>query len=99
MKLPVEGGDWEVPVDYLDAWKTVRPDAEEQFARMRIWLESHKSRRPKRPTMFVDNWMKRAPLRKPASVSRDVKGSVMRAIFGTPRQETIDVTPATRRLG
>jgi hypothetical protein len=99
VKLPVDGGDWEVPVDYMDAWKTVRPDAEEQFALMRIWLEANKSKRPVRPTRFVDNWMKKAPIRKPASVSRDVRGSVMRAIFGSPKQEVIDVTPAARRLG
>ncbi len=66
MKLPTKSGEYEVSADLLQAYRTLFSTADAEFARMRIWLESNKSRRPSRPEAFVRNWFKRVRAVKPA---------------------------------
>ena len=99
MRLPVaDGKEYEIPDELLQAWCKIRPDALEQFARMRIWLESNSARRPKMPLRFINTWFKRSRPSKPPSIAAHNKNVVMGAIFGQ-RREVIDVEPVTRRLG
>ena len=103
MKLPVaDGKEYEVPDDLVSAYCAVRPDALEQFARMRIWLETHRSRRPKRADLFIAAWFRRSRGPAPVSAAAHNKNIVMGAIFGNSnRREVIDVEPTViaRRVG
>jgi hypothetical protein len=64
MNLPCKSGQYEMPADLAASYRHLYPSADEQFARMRIWLESNAARRPASPKSaprFVANWFKRVP--------------------------------------
>lgn len=66
MRLPMKIDEYEVSEDLLQAYRTLFPTADAEFARMRIWLESNKARRPSRPEAFIRNWFKKVRAVKPA---------------------------------
>lgn len=64
MNLPCKSGQYEMPADLVASYRHLYPSADEQFARMRIWLESNAARRPasaKSAPRFVANWFRKVP--------------------------------------
>lgn len=64
MILPCKSGHYEMPADLVASYRHLYPSADEQFARMRIWLESNASRRPasaRSAPRFVANWFRKVP--------------------------------------
>lgn len=99
MRLLGKTGEIELNDEFVAAFRTLRADADVEFAKMRIWLELNRARRPANIERFVAAWFKRTPAPRPASDSARNRSVVMGAIF-KPR-EVIDVEPepVTRRLG
>ena len=66
MILHCKTGCYEVPNHVLEAYLSIYPTGEQEFAAMVIWLEANPSRRPASPRSaprFVANWFKRVPKR------------------------------------
>jgi hypothetical protein len=64
MNIPCKAGVYQMPEQVADAYRKIYPSADEQFARMVIWLETHAARRPaseKSAPRFVANWFKSVP--------------------------------------
>lgn len=62
MNFPTKAGDYVMPDEVIDAYRALHPNADREFARMRIWLESNVARRPARPDTapkFIANWFKK----------------------------------------
>lgn len=107
MNLPTKGGLYEMPAQVADAYRRLYPTADEEFARMTIWLETHAARRPASPKSaptFVANWFKRvpqAPRQSPATTRAAAFMASLREPAITLRvidAETDDAA-APRRLG
>lgn len=66
MNVPCKTGMYEIPVALLEAYSAIYPTADLEFAKMVIWLESHRSRRPATPKSaprFIANWFRNVPKR------------------------------------
>jgi hypothetical protein len=73
MNLPTKTGTYVMPADVAAAYRRIYPSADDEFARMTIWLETNAARRPASPKSaprFVANWFSRVP-RKPQQARHD----------------------------
>lgn len=72
-----DGTDWEIPDDFLLALRETYYNADEQLAKMAIWLSAPGNQnRPTKRGMgkFIANWMSKSgqlrPITKPVSIHR-----------------------------
>lgn len=72
-----DGSDWPIPADFLMALRETYYNADEQLAKMSIWLSAPGNQnRPTKRGMgkFIANWMNKSgqlrPITKPVSVAR-----------------------------
>lgn len=66
MIIHTKAGEYELTHAVEEAYRAIYPTADQEFARMTIWLESHKSRRPAKPETamrFVNAWFAKVPKR------------------------------------
>jgi hypothetical protein len=64
MQVICKQGVYEMPETVSDAYRRLYSTADDEFARMAIWLERNVARRPASPKSaprFVDAWFKRVP--------------------------------------
>lgn len=64
MIIQCKTGSYEIPHAVVEAYSALYPTAAQEFARMTIWLECNKAKRPanqKSAPRFVANWFKRVP--------------------------------------
>lgn len=80
--LPTKRDAYVMPADVVDAYRRIYPTADDEFARMVIWLETNAARRPASPKSaprFVANWFKRVPRIAP---QRQAKLDTLAALTG-----------------
>ena len=66
MIIHTKSGEYTLTHAVEEAYRAIYPTADQEFARMTIWLESHKSRRPAKPETamrFVNAWFAKVPKR------------------------------------
>jgi hypothetical protein len=84
MQVICKQGVYEMPETVSDAYRRLYPTADDEFARMAIWLERNVARRPASPKSaprFVDAWFKRVP-RRAAPTVRDQRAATFAALIG-----------------
>lgn len=100
MNLPTKAGEYTVPEEVLKAYRELYPNADREFARMRIWLESNVARRPAKPDTapkFIANWFKKSrpmpAVVRPMQTAADRRYAFIASLTGESRQDerTIDV--------
>lgn len=92
MNIPTKSGEsYEIPAAVVDAYRVRYLDADGEFAKMLIWLESNRSRRPASPKSgprFVANWFKRV---RPAA-----QMAASKAVRATQRGHMMDILTGGR---
>jgi hypothetical protein len=99
MNLPTKSGDYCLPLTVLEAYRRIYPTADDEFARMVIWLETHAARRPASPKSaprFVANWFKRVPRIAP---QRQARLDTLAALTGRVNGYGGNGGPAVRQDG
>lgn len=95
MKIPCKNGEtYEMSPQLVESYRTLYANADRAFAQMTIWLENHKSGRPKTASSartFVTNWFAKVPLARPQSAS-ERNAAVVRQLTGRSGH-VIDITP------
>ena len=98
-------GEYTMPADVWASYRRLYPSADDEFARMSIWLELNAAKRPAAPATaprFVDNWFKKVRAAKPERVQRELLVDLLTGrTHGTRRDNNvidIEAAPA-RRVG
>ena len=103
MNLPTKGGVYAMPDTVLEAYRRIYPTADDEFARMVIWLETNAARRPASPKSaprFVANWFKRVPRVQHHNPAREQRAATIAALTGrTGRADVIDMPTTSGRVG
>jgi hypothetical protein len=95
-----------MPADVWAGYRRLYPTANDEFARMSIWLELNAAKRPASPATaprFVANWFKKVRAAKPERVQRELLVDLLTGrTHGTRRNDDniidIEAAPA-RRVG
>ena len=98
-------GEYTMPADVWAGYRRLYPTADDEFARMSIWLELNAAKRPAAPASaprFVANWFKKVRAAQPARVQRELIVDLLTGrTHGTRRGDNIidiEAAPA-RRVG
>ena len=101
-----DGKVYELPAELIESYRRLHPTADDEFARMVIWLEMNRayvaaSERGARK--FITNWFKKVRAAQPQRVQRGLMADLLtgRANASDFRADNniVDITPAKRALG
>ena len=97
-------GEYTMPADVWASYRRLYPSADDEFARMSIWLELNAAKRPAAPASaprFVANWFKKVRAAQPARVQRELIVDLLTGrTHGNHRADNnvIDIEAAPARL-
>ena len=97
MNIPCKQGIYVMPAEVEAAYLRIHPSAQDEFARMSIWLELHPGKRPASPKSaprFVANWFKRVP-----KIARAANERIAAVAALTGESNVIDMGSIAHRLG
>jgi hypothetical protein len=101
-----DGSEYQMPADVWAGYRRLYPSADDEFARMSIWLEMNAAKRPASAATaprFVGNWFKKVRAAQPQRVQRGLMADLLtgrtHASDFRADDNIIDITPAKRALG
>ena len=97
-----KSGEYQMPADVWASYRRLYASADDEFARMSIWLELNAAKRPASPASaprFVANWFKKVRAAQPARVQRELVVDLLTGRKHASDNNVIDIEIPARRLG
>lgn len=101
-----DGNEYQMPADVWAGYRRLFPSADDEFAKMAIWLELNPSKWPLRPdtaASFVSKWFKKVRAAQPERIQRGLMADLLtgrtHASDFRADDNIIDITPAKRKVG
>ena len=99
-----DGSEYQMPADVWAGYRRLYPSADDEFAKMAIWLEMNAAKRPASAATvprFIGNWFKKVRAAQPERVQRGLMADLLtgRTHASDIRADIIDITPIQRKVG